>query len=206
MDPYKILGITENADKEAISEAYRKLALQHHPDRGGDTTKFKEATEAYSILSDDINRQQYHNHPQDIRDFSFEDLFGRGFNPFAEFFTPHAPQPRQVQLNTADADIQFNLKINLEQVKRGALSTISYKRNKICTNCNGAGGKDRRNCTDCGGSGKRIFRPNPSTIQQIICPTCHGKGISFSEPCKACNTNGFVQHTEQITLKIKEEI
>ena len=202
MNPYKVLGIAENADKEVISDAYRKLALKYHPDRGGNTAKFKEATEAYSILSDEQKRHQYHNPPQD---FNFSELFGQGFNPFANFFTSRTPNQRQVQPNTSDADIQFNLKVNLEQIKKGAFSTISYKKNKVCTDCNGQGGEGKRGCTNCGGSGTKMIRPNPSIIQQITCSACHGNGVLFDRPCQTCQTNGFVQHIEQITIKIKEE-
>jgi len=201
MNPYKVLGIAENANKEVINEAYRKLALKYHPDRGGNTEKFKEATEAYSILSDEQKRHQYHNPQPNV---AFETVFGQGLNPFANFFTPRTAQPRKVQPNTLDKDIQFNLHINLEQVKKGAYSTISYKKNTICTDCNGQGGDGKIGCSNCGGSGRKMFRPNPSVIQQITCSACHGNGVLFNKPCQTCQTNGFVQHIEQITIKIEE--
>jgi len=203
MNPYKVLGIAENADKETISEAYRRLALQHHPDRGGDVEKFKEATEAYSILSDEQKRHQYHNSQPNA---AFETVFRQGFNPFADLFSFHAPQQPRVKLHTEDADIQFNLKVNLEQIKKGASTTITYQRNKICHSCNGEGGHGKKGCVSCGGSGRQMFKPNPQIIQQIVCPICHGKGISFDQPCQICQTKGFVQHTEKVTIGIKKEI
>ena len=201
MNPYQVLGINESADTATIKEAYRNLAREHHPDRGGDVEKFKEATEAYSILSDDQKRSQFHNPPQN---FGFEDLFGQGFNPFTNFFTPRNERPKQVEPNTQDRDIQFNLKINLEQVKQGAYSTISYKKNKTCTDCNGSGGEGKIGCSDCGGSGRRMFKPNPTIIQQVMCSSCHGQGVRFTNPCMTCQTNGFVQKIEEITMKIEE--
>ena len=201
MNPYQVLGINESADTATIKDAYRKLARQHHPDRGGDVEKFKEATEAYSILSDDQKRHQYNNPPQN---FGFEDLFGQEFNPFANVFNQRAARPRQVQPNTQDRDIQFNLKINLEQVKQGAYSTISYKKNSTCTDCNGNGGDGKMGCSHCGGSGRRMFRPNPSIIQQVVCSSCDGRGVLFENPCNTCQTHGFVQKIEEITMKIEE--
>ena len=101
--------------------------------------------------------------------------------------------------------ITTNFKINLEQIKKGAISTISYQKNKICVDCNGQGGIGKKGCTSCGGSGTKMLRPNPSTIQQITCSVCHGKGILLDKPCQTCQTNGFVQRAEQITIKIEEE-
>jgi len=201
MNPYQVLGINENADTATVKEAYRKLARQHHPDRGGDVEKFKEATEAYSILSDERKRHQYHNPPQN---FGFETLFGQELNPFANFFTQRTERPKQVQPNTQDRDVQFNLKINLEQVKQGAYSTISYKKNRTCTDCNGSGGDGKMGCSHCGGSGRRMFRPNPSIIQQVVCSSCDGRGVLFENPCNTCQTHGFVQKIEEITMKIEE--
>ena len=203
MNPYQVLGIDENANTATIKEAYRTLARKHHPDRGGDVEKFKEATEAYAILSDEQKRYQYHNPPQSN---GFESVFGHGFNPFADLFTFHAPKQQRVKLHTQDSDVQFNLKVNLEQIKQGASTTISYQRNKICYNCNGEGGHGKRGCIDCGGSGRRTFQPNPQTIQQTACPSCYGKGYSLDKPCEACQTKGFVQRTEQITVQVREQI
>ena len=202
MNPYTVLGINENANTATIKEAYRNLAREHHPDRGGDVKKFKEATEAYSILSDEQKRHQYHNPPQRN---GFENVFGHGFNPFADFFSFHTPKQQQVKLHTEDADVQFNLKVNLEQIKQGASTTITYQRNKICHGCNGKGGQGRKGCVACGGSGRQMFKPNPQIIQQVMCSTCHGQGISFDQPCQICQTKGFKQHTEQIAVRLEEQ-
>ena len=207
MDPYQTLGVPEDADKQTIKKAYRKLAAQYHPDRGGDEEKFKEVAGAYSILSDDKKRKEYHarKNPQQGFGVGFEDVFGRGFNPFEEFFNHPPPPRRQVKKNTEDSDIQFSLRINLEQIKRGATHEIKFKRNKTCKRCNGEGGTGRRVCGVCGGVGTQRVKPAPFFVQHIPCQTCRGAGILFNNPCGSCATNGFVQVQDKVTIEIKEE-
>tara|TARA_R110000824_G_scaffold11663_3_gene51119 strand:+ start:3408 stop:4022 length:615 start_codon:yes stop_codon:yes gene_type:complete len=203
MNPYTVLGINENANTATIKEAYRNLARKHHPDRGGDVQKFKEATEAYSILSDEQKRNRYHR-PSPT--FGFEHIFGQEFNPFADLFHfQQPPQSKPTQVQTEDSDIFFNFKVNLEQIKKGASVNLSYPRNNQCGACKGSGGAGKTSCKSCGGSGMVISKPNPNSIQQITCPSCYGKGLLFEEPCETCQTKGFVQETEQITIKIEQQ-
>jgi molecular chaperone DnaJ len=205
MNPYEVLGIAENSDKEQIKEAYLNLARQHHPDRGGDATKFKEATDAYDILSNNKPNPQ-HTHSHNINPTTFSELFRQGLNPFGDIFSQFARNrtAQPINLNTHDSEIQFNLKANLEQVKKGALSTVSYKRNKVCSVCNGHGGEGKQNCQICHGTGVKTIQHNPLIVQQMRCESCNGHGITFTQPCQSCNTNGFIQTTEQITIKITE--
>jgi len=207
MDPYKTLGVSEDTDQKEIKKAYRKLAAQHHPDRGGDEERFKEVAEAYSILSDDQKRREYHARQNPQRGFGmgFEDVFGRGFNPFEEFFAPRPPQRRKQKKNTEDSDIQFNLRINLEQIKRGATQEIRFKRNVVCKKCQGHGGEGKRICGGCGGTGTQTIKPTPFFIQQIPCQGCQGAGILFDNPCGGCGTSGFMQVQDRVMVKIEEE-
>ena len=102
-DPYQVLGAPRDADKQTIKKAYRKLAAEHHPDRGGDAEKFKQVAEAYSILSDDQKRQQYHARQNRGHGFGmgFDDIFGQGFNPFDDLFTRPRQQARpRIKKNT----------------------------------------------------------------------------------------------------------
>mgnify|MGYP003654933351 CR=1 FL=1 len=209
-DPYEILGVPQDADQQAIKKAYRKLAAQHHPDRGGDAEKFKQVAEAYSTLSDDQKRQQYH---ASQRGFNF-DVFSFGgsrFNPFSPFEdifnSQRSPSRsrRQINKNTEDSDVQFNLKINLEQIKRGATQEIIFKRNKICQDCSGEGGQGKSTCGVCHGSGATVSRPNPHVVQQSTCAFCQGRGFKFTKKCHSCNTNGCVQVQEKVVVKIEEE-
>jgi|TARA_R110000824_G_scaffold7271_2_gene32830 molecular chaperone DnaJ len=204
MDPYEILGVSGDADKKTIKKAYRTLAAQHHPDRGGEAEKFKEVAEAYSILSDDQKKHEYDHRDQGSGGFSFEDLFGRGHNPFEEFFGSTSPQRKKVKKNTEDSDVQFNLRINLEQIKRGASHTINFVRNKICLGCNGSGGAGQKGCGVCAGSGVRTIRPTPFFVQQTTCPFCNGMGFTFEKPCVTCNKNGYVQVQDRVVVKIEE--
>ena len=205
MNPYKVLGITENASSEEIKQAYLKLANQHHPDRGGNATKFKEAQSAYDILYNNKPIPQHTNHPHNINPTTVRHPFGDIFSQFA-----NKPQSQPV-FNTNDSEIQFNLKANLEQIKKGATVTISYKRNKICPNCNGQGGEQKTSCTNCRGAGIITVRHksqdprSPIMIQQTICTSCNGNGILWNIPCQSCNTNGYIQQVEQIKIKIAED-
>ena len=205
MDPYKTLGVSEDTDQKEIKKAYRKLAAQHHPDRGGDAEKFKEVAEAYSILSDDQKRREYHAQQNPRRGFGmgFEDVFGHGFNPFEEFFNPRPAQRGQTKKSTKDGDIQFNLRVNLEQIKRGASQEIEFKRSIICKACRGDGGEGKRICEGCGGTGTQIIKPAPFFIQQIPCQSCRGAGILFDNPCGRCGTNGFTQAYDRVVVKIE---
>ena len=205
MDPYKILGVSEDTDQKEIKKAYRKLAAQHHPDRGGDEEKFKEVAEAYSILSDDQKRQQHHARQRGPGlGMGFEDIFGRGF-PFEDFFVQQPQRKRQAKKNTEDSDVQFNLRINLEQIKRGAVQEISFKRNKICNKCSGTGGAGQKTCGNCMGQGFQVVRPAPFFTQQIPCQVCAGKGTIFDDPCHPCSTRGYVQVQDRVKIKIEEE-
>jgi len=207
MNPYEILGIPEDADKQTIKKAYRKLAATHHPDRGGDEEEFKKVSEAYSILSDDQKRQQYHARNQGFGGggFSFEDVFGSNFNPFEDFFAPRHQTRRTVKKNTEDADIKFNLKISLDRIKKGVKQTIAFWRNELCKDCKGSCGEGKKTCGMCNGSGVQTTRSNPFFVQQSPCPYCLALGFTFDKPCKSCHTNGYIQVQEYVTIKIEEE-
>lgn len=209
-NPYKILGVPEEADDKTIKKAYRTLAAQHHPDRGGDAEKFKEVAEAYSILSDANKRQEYH--AKQRRGFGFDGFsFGGGFDPFSgfgdmfNFHTPRRSARKEVKKETEDSDVQFNLRINLEQVKRGSKQQITFKRNKICEDCHGQGGENKSTCGVCHGSGVQVNRLNNHFVQQSACPFCQGKGFKFLQRCRTCNTNGYTQVEDRVVIKIEEE-
>jgi len=215
VDPYKVLGVSEDANKDQLKKAYRKLAAQHHPDKGGDEDKFKEANEAYSILSDDQKRQQYHemkNGPQsNMGDMGgFGDIFnafsGFGFDPFSELFGQRTQSGRQeAEKHTADKDIVFNLKISLDNIKKGSIKNINFQRNVICTDCSGEGGEGRRACPTCGGAGIEMIRPNAFVVQQIACRTCGGAGHGFTELCSNCHGRGFHRIEQSVQVEIKEK-
>tara|TARA_A100001515_G_C4542390_1_gene200633 strand:+ start:340 stop:966 length:627 start_codon:yes stop_codon:yes gene_type:complete len=206
MNPYKVLGVPEDADKRTIKKAYRKLAAEHHPDRGGDEEKFKQVAEAYSILSDDQKRQQYHARQRTGPGFGmgFDDIFGQGF-PFGDFFARRPRKKPEIKKNTEDSDVQFNLKINLEQIKRGSSQEIRFMRNKVCSKCSGEGGEGKKMCGPCGGTGSQVVKHSPLFVQTIPCQFCRGQGIVFTNPCRPCATRGFVQVEDKVVVKIEQE-
>ena len=209
MDPYKILGVPEDANKDQLKKAYRKLAAQHHPDRGGDENKFKEVNEAYSILSDNQKRQQYHamkNGPQlDVGDL-LSAFGGFGFDPIADFFGQRGRPTRQkIDKNTSDKDIVFSLKISLENIKKGATKNIDFQRNVICKDCKGEGGEGKQPCHVCGGAGVEVIRPNNFVVQQATCRTCGGMGHGFKEICSSCHGSGFHRVQKSVQVEIKEK-
>lgn len=214
MNPYKVLGIAENASSEDIKQAYLKLARQYHPDIGGDATKFKEAQSAYDILSNNNSTPPEHTTRQhNINPADFTNIFTQNRHPFGDIFSQFVqkPQPQAVKSHVHDSEIQFNLKANLEQIKKGATATISYTRNKLCPDCNGQGGQQKTHCGHCRGAGVITVKhktPDPRSpvmIQQTTCSYCNGKGVMWHIPCQLCHTNGYIQQTEQIKVKIAED-
>ena len=204
MNPYKVLGVSENATKEEIKKAYRKLAVEHHPDRGGDEEKFKQISEAHSVLSDDAKKQQYDRggNPN-----------GGGFSSFSSIFEDifggprRRSRPQQVNKNTSDEEIVFNLKVSLDQIKNGSMQRGKYARNVVCKRCHGKGGKNKSTCVVCDGAGVETFRPSPFMMHQTTCRACSGKGLLFSESCDGCEGDGFniVEETVAFTIKGRVE-
>jgi|LULM01.1.fsa_nt_gb molecular chaperone DnaJ len=214
MDAHNVLGIAKNASSEDIKQAYLKLARQHHPDVGGDASKFKEVQSAYDILSNNKTVPPQHaTNPHNINPAEFSDLFTEDRHPFGDIFSQftNKPQPKPVTYNTTDSEIEFNLKANLEQIKKGATATISYKRNKLCPDCNGQGGQQKTHCGYCRGAGiitvkhKSPDPRSPVMIQQTVCNSCNGKGVLWNIPCRLCSTDGYIQQSEQIKVKINED-
>ncbi|MEM4165744.1 MAG: molecular chaperone DnaJ [Candidatus Bilamarchaeaceae archaeon] len=227
-DYYEILGVSRNATKEEIKNAYRKLALQYHPDRNKSKEaeeKFKEINEAYAVLSDDEKRRQYDTYghegfgqyytQEDIfrgADFSdFEDLFAEfGFGPFGRF----GKNPFDIfgfsrsSRARKGADLQATVQITLEDAARGVSHTVEFVRNKRCDVCNGSGaepGSSLRLCPDCGGRGqvRSTKRMGPMTFQAITtCRKCGGSGKVYEKICRACEGSGIKKQKEKMVIGI----
>tara|TARA_R100000808_G_scaffold24059_2_gene54508 strand:+ start:14355 stop:14984 length:630 start_codon:yes stop_codon:yes gene_type:complete len=208
MNPYKVLGIANDATPDDIKQAYLTLARQHHPDTGGDANKFKEAQQAYDILSNKQPSSPEPTHPHHINPADLTNLFTQGGHPFGDIFSQFSNrQTRQqpVKLHTDDSEIQFNLRANLEQIKNGATTTIAYNRNIACPDCRGIGGEQKTHCAECRGAGVITIRHGPTMLQQHPCASCNGRGVIWQNPCRKCQTNGYVQQAEQIKVKIGED-
>jgi molecular chaperone DnaJ len=225
-DYYDVLGVSKNASKDEIKDAYRKLAMQYHPDRNKSPDaeeKFKEISEAYAVLSDDEKRQQYDmlGHagfdqrytPEDIfrgADFDsiFRDLgFGSFGDIFRSFFGGGFGGGFAERINRGQ-DLVYDLEITLEEAARGTEKEIEVPRTEKCDVCNGSGaspGTSPRTCPRCNGAGKVQHMRKSSFamyVQVTPCPTCRGKGTLIDSPCKNCRGTGLVKKRRKISVKV----
>lgn len=191
---YKLLGVAKDADENEIKKAYKKLALKHHPDKGGDVEKFKEISAAAEILSDPEKRKIYDQYGKEGLEReggggegqSAEDIFSMFFGGGRRSRGQSGPQKGE--------DIQHPLKVALDDLYNGKTIRLAINRNKLCEECDGRGGKPgaEKNCSDCNGRGARIQlrQIGPGMVQQIqtACPTCKGscKIIDEKDKCKSC--------------------
>ncbi|MBI4158992.1 molecular chaperone DnaJ [Candidatus Woesearchaeota archaeon] len=214
-DYYEILGVSKTSNKEDVKKAYKKLALQHHPDKGGDAEKFKEISEAYAVLSDDTKRQQYNQFghagfdqrysQEDIfRNVNFDDIFNevfgrRGDNIFDMFFGGS----RERRGN----DLRYDLEINFEEAAFGVEKKIKIPKLIQCNECEGTGA-DRGHlvkCATCNGAGetRKTTRTPFGVFSQITtCRECDGYGEVAKSKCKTCNGSGLLEDNKTITVKI----
>jgi molecular chaperone DnaJ len=229
-DYYEILGVVKSSTADEIKKAYRKVAMQFHPDRNpGDKEaeeKFKEAAEAYEVLSDQEKRAQYDRfghagvngrgagggaqgmNMDDI--FSnFGDIFGEDI--FGSFFGGGGGRQRSGggrARGTRGSNLRIKLKMNYEEIAKGANKTVKVKKYTTCTSCTGSGAKDKnaiQNCGTCGGSGqvRKVTNTFLGQMQTVgTCPTCNGEGSTITSKCGACKGEGRVYTEETITIDI----
>ncbi|HEX5001339.1 MAG TPA: molecular chaperone DnaJ [Bacteroidia bacterium] len=221
-DYYEVLGVTRTAVEVEIKKAYRQMAIKYHPDKNpGDKEaedKFKEAAEAYEVLSDPQKRQRYdqfghqgvggggngsyHMNMDDI--FSqFGDIFG-GHNPFESFFGGGGGR-RQVNRGT---NLRIKVRLSLQEIANGVEKKIKVNKAVACGNCSGTGaqsGSSFHKCATCHGSGQ-IRRVTNTILGQMqttsTCPTCGGEGQTIANKCKSCHGHGTIQGEEVISLNI----
>jgi molecular chaperone DnaJ len=227
-DYYEILGISKSASADEIKKAYRKVAMQYHPDRNpGDKSaeeKFKEAAEAYEVLSDSDKRAQYDRfghagvggaggrgygggmNMDDI--FSqFGDIFGDDL--FGSFFGGgqrggSRPRARGVR----GSNLRIKLKLTYEEIAKGVSKNIKVKKHVPCTTCGGGGAKDKgstQTCSSCGGSGqvRRVQNTFLGQMQTVTtCPSCNGEGTTITAKCTSCKGEGRVYSEETVSIDI----
>jgi molecular chaperone DnaJ len=223
-DYYEVLGVARDADSESIKKAYRKLALEHHPDRnGGDKAaeeKFKEATEAYEILRDSEKRALYdrYGHAGVKRSaagaggfggFGFEEalnIFMRDFGGFGGFEDLFGGRGR----GTAQRgkDLRVKLKLTLAEVASGARKSLRVSVLDTCSSCTGSGSADpngAETCDTCGGMGE-VRRVQRSVFGQFVtasvCPSCHGEGRRVRNPCDTCHGDGRARAQRTVEVDI----
>ena len=211
-DYYEVLGIDRGASSEEMKKAYRRLAMKHHPDRNKDDSdaekKFKEAKEAYDVLSDADKRAAYDRFGHEgVRagptggGFSaenFGDIFG---DVFGDIFGTGRRGASQV---FRGADIGYELKLDLETAVAGDNVTIEVPTRVTCDECDGSGarkGTKPVQCTTCGGAGQVRMQQGFFSIQQT-CPACKGVGTVIADPCPACHGRGRVAKNKKLSVKV----
>lgn len=212
-DYYEVLGVGRDASLEQIKKAYRQLALQYHPDRNPGNKEseesFKEATEAYQVLSDAEGRQKYDRFGHaafDGRGFSgfgdfsgfAEDIFG---DLFSAFFGGNAPG---ASIRRSGRDLRYDLEITLEEAAAGCDKVIEFKRPTVCKDCAGSGsrpGTSPEKCRQCGGAGQVRFQQGFFSVSRT-CPACSGAGSRITDPCPSCKGAGKVEDGVKLTVHV----
>ena len=219
-DFYEILGVPKNASDDEIKKAYRKLAMKHHPDRNqGDSAKtaeekFKEAKEAYEVLSDSQKRAAYDQYGHAGVDPNMRGGAGmgtEGFGGFAEAFGDIFGDMFGQQRGRAGgrqvfrgSDLSYAMEITLEEAAHGKDAQIRIPSWDNCETCKGSGAKpgtSARTCGTCSGSGAVQMRQGFFSVQQT-CPTCRGSGRVIAEPCTACHGQGRIKRQKTLEVKI----
>ena len=210
-DYYEILGLSRNATEAEIKKAYRRLAMKHHPDRNPDNAKaeekFKEAKEAYDILSDERKRTAYDQFGHagvdtssaggvggfgDIFDSVFGDIFGGG--------GARGGRERVYR----GADLRYDMDLNLEEAVAGKTIKIRVPKQIQCESCGGSGAKKGStpvSCPTCNGIGQVRMQQGFFSVQQT-CPQCRGKGKTINDPCNICRGQGRVRDSKTISVKV----
>lgn len=227
-DYYEILGVQKGASQDEIKKAYRKVAMQFHPDRNpGDKAaeeKFKEAAEAYEVLSDADKRAQYdrfghagvqgngrgfgggNGNMEDI--FSqFGDIFGDDL--FGSFFGGGGGRRGgQRMRGVRGSNLRIKIKLTYEEIAKGVTKQVKVKKHVPCNTCHGSGAKDKgsvQTCNTCGGTGqvRRVSNTFLGQMQTVsTCPTCNGEGTTITAKCGSCKGEGRVYGEETVTLDI----
>lgn len=224
-DYYEILGVSKDAGKDDIKKAYRKMAIKYHPDKNPDDpeseTKFKEAAEAYKVLSDDKKRSTYDRfghaglggaagggyQASSVEDIfsQFSDIFGSDVFGGGEFFGGRSRTRRRGQRGS---DIRIRLKMTLGQVNSGVEKKIKIPRQVPCEACSGTGAENGTaftTCPTCNGQGEIRQQAGGGFFQQIVvstCPTCNGEGRIISRSCSVCNGKGRVEQEDVVSVNI----
>ena len=229
-DYYEVIGVERNASADEVKQAFRRLALKHHPDRNPTNKKeaeerFKEISEAYEVLSDPQKRAAYDQHGmsgvegafrhgnftwEDFTHFEdLSDLFG-GLDDllssfgFGDILGARAQGKRSSRGGRSGADLEYLLEIDLADVATGKEYPISFRRKEVCEACRGQGtkaGASRSTCPECGGHGQVRFSQGFFTMA-TTCRRCKGEGTSIKDPCPACRGEGRVAGERRLMVKI----
>lgn len=221
LDYYEILEISKNADASEIKKAYRKLALQFHPDRNqGDKEaeeKFKAINEAYQVLSDEQKRATYDRYGKEgldrqgfshFSDMRYEDIMGDLGSIFESVFGGgFGGGGTQKSNRKYNLDLESSVTLAFNEAIFGCKKEVSFSYKKPCETCDGTGSKDKSKatCGECKGKGQVFYRQGFMTFSQT-CPACQGKGTMVKNPCSVCQAKGFTEESDKITIDIPEGI
>jgi len=234
-DYYEILGVERNAQADELKKAYRKIAMKYHPDRNPGNKeaeeKFKEAAEAYAVLSDPEKRRAYDQYGEaglkgtagfggaqsmDMDDiFSmFGDIFGgrfSGFGGFDDLFSEGRQRSTRTRTRTTQqrgSDLKITMPLTLEEINTGVNKKVKIRRHEVCSNCNGTGAKPGTStvtCPVCGGNGE-VREVSRSFFGQMVnvrpCSNCQGEGVIVEQRCPQCGGEGRVQGVKELTIKV----
>ncbi len=227
-DYYEVLGVSKSADKDAIKKAYRQLAMKYHPDRNpGDKAaedKFKEAAEAYDVLSHEEKRARYDRFghagvnggfggfgggagPQGFHDIN--DIFSAFGDIFSDLFGPNMGGPgrstgRGRTRARRGADLRYRLEVDLKDVIAGAQREIQFETDEACKTCSGSGAKpgtSATTCLTCGGNGQ-VIRQQGFFTMATTCPTCRGEGVMVKDPCPDCKGRGRNPVKRKLSIQV----
>lgn len=223
-DYYEVLGVDKSADEKEIKMAFRRLAKKYHPDvnKAPDAEeKFKEAQEAYAVLSDEKRRKQYDQFGHaafdnniggsggfDFSGFDFSDIFdnlfdfGIGGNPFG--FGRSSRRGK-----TKGNDTMFIMEISFMEAALGAVKEVEITTTEDCPECDGKGGHGEETCNECHGSGTITSKQSTlfgSFLTKTTCPECKGKGVTYKDTCRKCRGKGRVKVTKNIEVKVPEGV
>lgn len=231
-DYYEVLSVAKNASGDEIKKAYRKLAMKFHPDKNPDDKsaeeKFKEAAEAYEVLSNSEKRAKYdrfgHNGLRGGQDFHsyqnandvfshFSDIFGGGFGGGSSIFDDlfsggSSGRSRQQHSGTPGSDLKVSIKLTLEEIASGTSKTIKLKKYDKCSDCSGTGANSSsgfKSCSVCSGSGE-VREVSRSIFGQFVnisvCSNCRGTGKIISDPCKTCSGDGRSYKESKVKVNV----
>ena len=216
-DYYEVLGLSRSASEDDVKKAYRRLAMKFHPDRNPDDAKaeekFKEASEAYEVLTDREKRNAYDQFGHAGVDPSVGGMGGAGFNGsfsdifsdvFGDIFGGARSGARSGRSRTRGADLQYNLQLDLEQAVLGGTVEIFPPVLAACEDCDGSGAKpgtSSSTCPECSGNGQIRVAQGFFSLQQT-CPRCRGAGQVITDPCRRCGGRGRVEKRKKLSVRI----
>jgi len=220
-DYYNVLGINKGASDDEIKKAYRKKAMEFHPDKNPDNpqaeTKFKEAAEAYDVLSNPEKKSNYDRFGTADANpfgggggnpfggfghgFSMDDIFSQ----FGDIFGQNKGGGRWAQKKRKGGDLRLKVSLTIQEILKGVTKKVKYKRQDSCKTCNGKGGTDVRDCMPCSGTGRRVVVQNTpfgQIRQEHGCPDCGASGKKVANPCGVCRGEGTVPKEEIVSVDI----